>query len=157
MNGVAPRNALVVLLAAAALAPGGARAEPACIFGTSTALAFGTYDPLSSLPADSTSTLSYRCPRNPPPLRILIDRGLTGSYAARELRQGAEVLLYNVYLDAQRTIVWGDGTDGSRVGPMITTQGDGGTLSVYVFGRIPAGQDAVAGVYADTLRVSFEM
>lgn len=157
MNRVARRNASVVLLAAAALAPVGARAAPACIFGASTALAFGAYDPLSALPTDSTSTLSYRCPQKPPPLRILIDRGLTGSYAARELRQGAEVLLYNVYLDAQRTIVWGDGTDGSRVGPMVVVQGDAGTRTVYVFGRIPAGQDAALGVYSDTLRVTFEM
>jgi spore coat protein U-like protein len=70
---------------------------------------------------------------------------------------GAERLLYNLYLDAARTIVWGDGTGGSQTGPMVTTRGAGGTTTAYVFGRIPAGQDVAAGVYGDTIRVTFEL
>jgi spore coat protein U-like protein len=157
MGGHALRLASSVLvLAAAALAPAAARAAPTCSFGVAGALAFGVYDPLAAAHADSSSTLSYRCPRGQG-VRISLDRGLTGSYAAREMRQGEERLLYNLYLDAQRSIVWGDGTDGSRAGPGVITHGAMGTTTTYVFGRIPAGQDVVAGVYGDTVRVTFEL
>ena len=83
--------------------------------------------------------------------------GLAGSYAARALSMGNERLLYNLYLDAARTIVWGDGTGGSQAGPGVTTHGAGGTTTAYVFGRIKAGQDVAVGVYADTIRVTFQL
>ena len=158
MSGHALRRASTVLAAAAAaaLAPSAARAAPTCSFGVANALAFGVYDPLAAASTDSSSTLSYRCPPGQP-LRISLDAGLTGSYAARELRMGGERLLYNLYLDAARSIVWGDGTGGSQVGPGVITRGAGGTTTAYVFGRIPAGQDPVAGVYGDTIRVTFEL
>jgi spore coat protein U-like protein len=116
------------------------------------------YDPLAAAHADSSATMSYKCPPGQP-VRISLDGGLSGtaSFAERALTMGNERLLYNLYLDAARTIVWGDGTGGSRVGPGVTTRGALGTTTAYVFGRIPAGQDAVAGAYGDTIRVTFEL
>ncbi len=161
MNGHALRRASIVLAAAAAaLAPSAARAQkavgPTCSFGVANALAFGVYDPLAAAPTDSSSTMSYRCPAGQP-LRIALDAGLAGTFDARALTMGSERLRYNLYLDAARTIVWGDGTGGSQVGPGVTTHGAGGTVTTYVFGRIPAGQDVAAGTYADTIRVTFEL
>lgn len=162
MDGHALRTASTVLAVAAAvaLAPSAARAQkgggPICAFGVANALAFGAYDPLAPAPADSSATMSYRCPAGQP-LRISLDAGLSGSFSARALTMGTERLLYNLYLDAGRTMVWGDGTGGSRVGPGVTTHGAGGTVTAYVFGRIPAGQDVAAGVYADTIRVDFQL
>jgi spore coat protein U-like protein len=158
MSGHALRRASTVLAfaAAAALAPRPARAAPTCSFGVANALAFGVYDPLAPAPADSTATMSYRCPAGQP-LRISLDAGLAGTFAARALTMGSERLLYNLYLDAARTIVWGDGTGGSQVGPGVTTHGAGGTVTTYVFGRIPAGQDAAAGTYGDMIRVDFQL
>ncbi len=157
MSGPAIRRASTVLAAAAlALAPAAARAVPTCSFGVAGALAFGVYDPLSASNADSSSTLSYRCPQGQP-LRISLDAGLAGSFAAREMTMGSERLRYNLYLDAARTIVWGDGTGGSQVGPGVVSHGASGTTTAYVFGRIPAGQDAAAGTYGDTIRVTFEL
>ncbi len=158
MNGHALRRASTVLAvaAAAALAPVAARGAPTCSFGVANALAFGAYDPLAAAPMDSSSTMTYRCPAGQP-LRISLDAGLAGTFAARALTMGSERLLYNLYLDAARTIVWGDGTGGSQVGPGVTTHGAGGTTTAYVFGRIPAGQDVPAGVYGDTIRVDFQL
>ncbi len=157
MDGHALRGASIVLaLAWAAVAPAPAVAAPTCAFGVAGALAFGVYDPLASAPTDSSSTMSYRCPPGQP-IQISLDAGLAGSYAARALTMGTERLLYNLFLDAARTMVWGDGTGGSRVGPGVTTHGAGGTTTVYVFGRIPPGQDVVAGTYGDTIRVTFQL
>jgi spore coat protein U-like protein len=160
MDGHALRRASTVLgvalALAAALPPSRARAAPACSFGVAGALAFGVYDPLAAAPADSSSTMSYRCPKGQA-VQISLDAGLAGSFSARALTMGTERLLYNLYLDAARTIVWGDGTGGSQVGPGVTTHGAGGTTTVYVFGRVPAGQDVAAGTYADTIRVTFQL
>ena len=60
-------------------------------------------------------------------------------------------------VDAARTAVWGDGTGGSQAGPGVIARGALGTTTAWVFGRIPAGQDAVAGTYGDTIRVTFEL
>lgn len=144
-----------LLLAALAAPPGLALAAPRCSFGAASALAFGPYDPFAVAPTDGTSTLTYQCPPGQP-LRVSLDPGSSGVFAAREMRQGGEVLLYNLFLDAARTVVWGDGTGGSSIGPGVTTR-SGGTTSAWVFGRIPAGQDVVAGAFADTVRVTFDL
>ena len=143
---------VAVLLAAASTV----RAAPTCSFAVGNALVFGAYSPFAVGHTDSVSTLLYRCPPGQS-VRISLDRGLTGTFAARELRQGAEVLLYNLFLDAARTVVWGDGTGGSSTGPGTARPGAGGTTTAYVFGRVPSGQDAVAGAFADTIRVTFEL
>jgi spore coat protein U-like protein len=150
----ARRAALAALCAW--LLPAVAAAAPTCQFLTASALAFGTYDPLASAPLDSSSQLQYKCPGNQP-LRISIDAGQSGTFSARELRSGSERLLYQVYLDAQRQIVWGDGTGGSSVGPLVTSAGTSGSTIAWLFARIFARQDAAVGAYADTLHVTLEL
>lgn len=145
-----------LFLAALLAAPHVARAAPSCSFVVASALGFGPYDPLATSPRDAVTTLVYRCSPGVA-VRIALDRGRTGSFAAREMRRGSELLLYNLYVDAPRTVVWGDGTGGSSLGPGVETTGAAGTTTAYVFGRIPAGQDAAAGPYADAVRVTFEL
>jgi spore coat protein U-like protein len=147
-----------LLLAAGLLlaaAPGAAEAQ-SCSFAFATDLSFGTYDPLATTPLDSTSTLLYRCPRGQA-LRVSLDRGQGPSFAARELRAGGETLRYNLYLDAARTVIWGDGTGGSSIGPGVRVDGPFGTTVAYVFGRVPAQQDPVVATYRDTIRVTFDL
>jgi spore coat protein U-like protein len=146
----------LLLLAALGAAPVAARAAPTCSFAAGNPLAFGPYDPFATAPRDATSTLVYRCPPGQG-VRITLDAGASGSFATRELRQGSEVLRYNLYLDAARTVVWGDGTGGSSAGPGVTSRGPGGVTTAWVFGRIFAAQDPVAGAYGDTIRVTFEL
>lgn len=144
---------LLALLAAAA--PGAGLAAPKCNFGAASSLGFGAYDPISASAVDGTSTLTYQCPPGQA-VRITLDTGSSGTFAARTMRQGAEVLLYNLYLDAARTTIWGDGSGGSSPGPGVTTRA-GSTTTAWVFGRIDGSQDAVAGAYSDTIRVTFEL
>lgn len=145
--------ALLVAAALALLAPGAARAA-GCALTMGTTLAFGAYDPLSPTPLTSTGMLQYRCSHELP-ARITLSPGNSGSYAARELRQGVEVLQYNLYADAGWTTVWGDGTGGTASAPAVTTQSNGFTVA-YVFARIPPRQEPPVGLYADTIVVTFE-
>jgi spore coat protein U-like protein len=148
------------LIAVGVAGPGGA-VPPAdrgrtCSFGVGNALAFGVYDPFATAPLDSTTTLTFRCPPGQAP-QISLDPGSSASFAARELRSGSERLLYNLYLDAARTTVWGDGTGGSSVGPGAVSRGALGTTTAYVFGRVTAAQDVAPGTYSDTITITFQL
>jgi spore coat protein U-like protein len=83
---------------------------------------------------------------------VWLSTGSSGSYAARTLRSGAFELPYNLYLDAARTQVWGDGSAGT-----FTDSPNPGnvTRTIPVYGRIPPLQDAAAGTYSDTIVVTF--
>jgi spore coat protein U-like protein len=146
--------ASVLVLAATGTLCGAGAARGAQISCTITAVgvSFGTYNVFSASPLDSTGSVSYVCVGNNPGDRITIDlsRGGASTFARRMLK-GAEPLSYNLYLDAGHATVWGDGTTGSsRYGPVQPLSSDTRTI----FGRIPAGQDASAGAYSDTVIVT---
>ncbi|MBI5066753.1 MAG: spore coat protein U domain-containing protein [Deltaproteobacteria bacterium] len=136
---------LAALTAAAALATG--QAAGACTVRTATGVAFGTYDPIgqnATLPRDAAGQLGYRC-RLVRPL-VSLSAGGAGTFLPRRLRQGAQALGYNLFRDAGRTEIWGDGTPGT-----FTVLGQRGTRTLPIYGRIFPGQPAAAGSYADTV------
>ena len=112
---------------------------------------FGTYDVLSSLPVDAAGSINYSCTGSAKP-EVMLSAGISGSFATRTMASGSSRLRYNLYLNAGRTQVWGDGSGGTR-----TYQGPSGSQrSVPVFGRVPALQaDVGTGEYADTIVVTF--
>ena len=67
------------------------------------------------------------------------------------MASGSNTLNYNLYRDAARTTIWGDGSGGTSffqvsVLPLLPTSG-----TVTVYGRIPALQDAHTGSYSDSI------
>ena len=127
-------------------------------------VAFGAYDPLAATPDDSTGTVTVTCINTGPAntrvnYSVALSAGASGAYSQRYMRAGTPRLNYNLYRDAARTIVWGNGTGGSSlitgtlaVGP---GQGNGTKSATYtVYGRAPALQDAAPGTYADTIVVT---
>jgi spore coat protein U-like protein len=131
-------------------------ARAVCQINLST-LNFGNYDPLGTSPLDSVGNLTYFCSQPVPILTITIDRGGAGNVLTRRMikpgGEGTGALLYNVYLDAAQTAIWGDGTPGSRIwstpNPAVRTK-----INVPIYGRVPAGQDIGIGSYGDTLMIT---
>ncbi len=117
----------ISLLAAAILAmlTTGAWADT-CFVGTSP-INFGVYDTLATSPLDTTGQLDIDC--RPPhwaahshPViykRISLDAGLhsSGSFFPRQQLSATDgtTMAYNLYLDAARTQVWGDGSGSTYV------------------------------------------
>jgi spore coat protein U-like protein len=143
-----------VLAVATAHAAGGLSCSVAA-----TPLAFGAYVPLSSFPDDFTATISVTCTTTGsaavPVQGSIALVGASGAYG-RQLTDGASRLRYHTYLNAARTLSWGDGS------------GSGGTQAVSgvvsptapfrqfytVYGRILARQSFVrVGTYADQITV----
>jgi spore coat protein U-like protein len=111
-------------------------------------VAFGTYDVFSVTARHATMRIRLDCPRSAAP-QIAISRGNSPTFGARELRSGRDVLRYNLFVDPGHRVVWGDGTDGSRM-PAVAS----GNAEVTVYARMSPGQDVAPGTYTDTLVVT---
>lgn len=145
------RSLHALACAAALAAPLAARAAPGCTAISVTGVAFGAYDPLASTPVDAAGSITWNCPGAGAVL-VLLSAGASGSAADRALVSGADRLAYNLYVDAARTVVWGDLTGGT--GPNLLAGGNG-RQTTPVYGRIPAQQDVRAGTYGDTVVATF--
>jgi spore coat protein U-like protein len=128
----------IALAAALALLvlPAPTRAAGNCKISTGAALAFGTYSPFATTDLDVNGSVSYDC--NSPTSPVLsLSRGNSPGFLRRQMTQGANVLEYNVYTDASRTVVFGDGSGVTRVIPGVDAKGQ----VLPLFGRIFAGQN----------------
>lgn len=116
-----------------------------------TNIAFGTYDPSSSTATDSTGTATVTAD-GASCGTYTIALGRTGtSYNPRVFTSGTTTnFAYNLYTDAARTVIWGDGTANSQVvtgaAPAPNT-----SKSYTVYGRIPAGQSVAPGAYSASI------
>lgn len=108
---------------------------------------FGNYDTLASATVDGVGNVSVTCDAETT-FTIALGTG-TGTYSARQMTSGANVLEYNLHTDASRLTVWGDGSAGTA-----TVARTAATAEVTVYGRLPARQNVPAGQYSDTLVVT---
>ena len=124
---------------------------------SATPLTFGTYDPFASGPSDITASGAGAC-RAVTPVAVAyanqLDGG-AGGVANRRLSSGVGTLNYQLYVDAARSQVWGDGGAGS-----VTVNDAYGLAalatanrSYTVYGRIQARQMVAPGAYTDVVTV----
>lgn len=130
-------------------------AMAACIIST-TPVIFGIYDVFATGPLDSTGTVTYDCKgKIAPTITITLDRGGAPTFNPRQMLKGTEALNYNLYLNAAGTRIWGDGTGGTEVcsDPCLDSTAKK-SVTVTIYGRIPAAQDVSAGIYTNTVAVT---
>ncbi len=116
---------------------------------SATAVSFGTYNPLTSTPLDTTGTVTYQCDFVVLP-SITLSTGSSSTYAARTMQSGTDTMSYNLYQDAVHLLVWGDGTGGTLTYTAVVSVLNV-PVPVTVYARVPAQQNAAAGSYADTV------
>lgn len=129
---------------------------------SSAGVSFGVYVLGSPTPVDSTGAITFTCTVIPSPpsasviYSIALSAGSSGNHANRHMLSGANQLIYNLYRDSARTIVWNDTTNvasGSfSLGPSGDTRTQTATFTVH--GRIPATQDVPPGSYSDSIVVT---
>ena len=120
----------------------------ACSISTS-GVAFGTYNVFAASPLDSTGSVTYRC-TSTLNINITLNNGGAGTFNLRRMLNGAQALNYNLYLDASRTTIWGDGTGGTQR-YTNTNAPNNQNVTVTIYGRIPASQDVSAGAYSNSI------
>lgn len=118
------------------------------------AIAFGSYDPTTATQLDTTGSVVYRCSQRDHNIMITLDKGGGTSFAGRRMVNGSDLLFYNLYLDAARTIIWGDGTNGSQSLMIGNPQSNNVDLTIPMYGRVPANQNVKVGAYTDTITVT---
>lgn len=117
-------------------------------------VAFGAYDTLGGQPGDSSGYISVSCTGT---AGEVVNLTLSTATNTRNLQGPRRSLVYQLYVDASRTQVLGDGTAGTSTIAASITVGSNGTVqqNYYVYGRIAGGQSAAeAGSYLDTLLVN---
>jgi spore coat protein U-like protein len=122
---------------------------PSCTISV-TSVAFGNYNVFTTTPDDSTGTITYRCNSTAANISITLSDGSSSTFTPRTLRKGSEILDYNLYRNAARTNIWGDGTGGTSIYTRANPPNNS-NVNVPVYGRIPALQDVSAGNYTDTV------
>jgi spore coat protein U-like protein len=145
-----------VVVAAVALFPGAAHATSSCRLVSVTPFSFGTYDTFNPAPTDSVASLTLTCTgvTNAPPIQLQLGRGRSATFLPRTMTNLQYSLKYNLFLDAARLTVWGDGSGGTSV--VTVAPGEGQPLTVPVFGRIFPMQNVAAGSYGDGVVVTVQ-
>ena len=129
-----------------------ARADAACTV-TTTGVDFGSYSVFAPAPTDTTGTLTLHCTGLNIIVNATLSTGSSGTYATRTLRRGAETLSYNLFAEATRTSIIGDGNGGTTDYTWFFLIGNQ-TRTETIYGRIFAAQDVSVGNYADTVLVT---
>lgn len=112
----------------------------------SNGVAFGAYDALSPGPLDGAGSVRVDCDTETS-FTVALGTG-SGSQEQRTMTDGQSILLYNLYTEGSRSIVWGDGAGTD----LVSATGTG--VDLTVFGRIPGRQNIPAGTYVDTITVT---
>ncbi|NOT98291.1 MAG: spore coat protein U domain-containing protein [Sideroxydans sp.] len=123
---------------------------------TTTPIGFGGYRSLSVFPLDATADVNINCDASLLYV-IKLDAGGNsgGTFSPRKmlLVGGGGVLNYNLYRDAARNEIWGDGINGSFI---QSGTGTSANIPWLVYGRMPSRQNVGAGNYADNVTVTIE-
>jgi len=119
-------------------------------------ISFGIYMPLTPTPVDVIGQVDVRCQAQSGSFIVIIGPGTSGNQLARTLLAGGpDVLNYNLYVDAARTQIWGDGTLPTFVVSGVRPNQGRPTFYNYpVYGRIFANQGPNSGIYNDNLLVT---
>jgi spore coat protein U-like protein len=127
---------------------------------SATSIHFGGYSIFDATPRDSSGTVTVQCqgaqPSRPVNVTISISTGISGAYATRQMASLTvpDRLRYNLFIDAARTIVWGNGTGGSSTLSRSVDRTSPWTASIYA--RVPQRQNVSVGSYSDNITLSID-
>lgn len=134
------------LIACAAIVLTAEPAMAATCSVTPQGVSFGSYDPLSASALDGVGNINVACDVAVS-FTVSLSAG-SGTFAERRMPSATSHLAYNLYTDASRSTVWGDGISAS------TVSGSGSNVDLSVYGRINALQNVPAESYSDTIAVT---
>jgi len=121
---------------------------------TTTPLSFGNYDPFSSVPLSTSSSISITCQtpdKKPQIVTLMLSAGSSGSPSQRMLvnPSGTGSLLYNIFTSPSGGQILGDGTASSASLNREVSRSTPWQVSLY--GVILPLQNVPPGAYSDSL------
>lgn len=124
--------------------------QASCTIISASTLDFGSQAVLVAN-VDQTSTIDVQCTDTTPyDIGLNAGTGAGASVAVRKMTGGAATIDYTLYMDAARSVVWGEtiGTD------TVAATGNGAVQNYAVYGRVPAQTTPAPGLYSDTITVT---
>jgi spore coat protein U-like protein len=116
-------------------------------------LSFGNYDPEANGNVDAVAQVIYTCNQHAKKIRIEMTTGGANQFSPRHMSASAvDHLDYNIYLDATRQTIWGQGLYGTDV-YYENNPPNGTPVIVPAYGRILPRQNPPPGDYIDVLTV----
>lgn len=121
---------------------------------TTTAVAFGAYDPASGTDDTATGAVTVTCTSGTD-YTVSLDAGANETtpddFTTRRMKANtSDYLPYQLYQDAAHTTAWGD-----TGGAILTGQsGNGSAQAIDVYGVVLKNQYVAAGSYVDTVLVT---
>ncbi len=131
------------------------QANAACRVRSIVPVVFGNYNVFSATPTTAVGSFTVGRCTSAMPYVATFSAGSSGNINARTMKSGTNVLSYNLYDSiAYTTVLGGVGGVGATVAGTGVTARSGVIVSIY--GRIPAGQDAMASAtpYSDTVTIT---
>ncbi|HEY6909064.1 MAG TPA: spore coat U domain-containing protein [Myxococcales bacterium] len=119
-------------------------AAATCTGISAVGLGFGNYDVFAALPDDTAGSLTYSCTASP---AVTFGASVNGALNPRQMLRlfgGTDVLRYDVYFDAARTVPWSSA-------PISLPAGN---QTIPFYGRIFPGQDVATGLYVDAITIT---
>jgi len=128
-----------------------ANVAPSCQLNSVPTIAFGTLDPL--IDNNTQGDIIWVCTSGTSTV-IQLNGGGSGNILARTMTGTPGALPYQLYTDASRSQIFGDGTTGNDVGVSGTGYATPDTVTVY--GRVAQAdaESATNGNYSDTVVVT---
>jgi spore coat protein U-like protein len=126
-----------------------------CSFPSVNHIVFGVYDTQDTNHNDSIGSITYQCSGPIEKLSIQFNKGQSDSFNRFMLNDEGHRLHYNLYLDAARQQLWGDGSSGSLTYGSSSLEDNRPTI-ISVYGRIPAQQTVGVGIYTDNLVITLD-
>ena len=119
---------------------------------STTSVRFSSYDVFSTIPLDTTGSVTFNCDAALS-VSMVLNRGGSSTFNPRRMTKGSEPVNYNLYLDASKSTIWGDGTGNTSVYSNPSTPVNQ-NVTVTIFGSMPARQNASVGSYTDSISVT---
>lgn len=145
---------LVSLLALALIADTGVALAAMSCRVTVPPFHFGNYVPGDTAPLDLTGGIDVRCAGSTGAFSAALSAGSSGDFVERHLISGPSRMAYNFYVNPARTLIWGDGTNGSAPVGRVKSQPGLENFRLPVYGRIFPRQSVGAGAYTDSVIVT---
>jgi len=117
---------------------------------------FGIYMPARPNPLDISALMLVRCVGQPGSFTVSMGPGLSGDQMNRTMFSGAtNTLSYNIFRNAARTQIWGDGTPPTVLQSGVRNgRGRPSWFFFRFFGRAYANQTPNSGFYDDNIVVT---
>ena len=145
------KKTILVLLFAAACVLAAASANAKCTWVTAPpTVLFGTYSAFGGVVSTNVG-YAINCTPNDSAIITFTTGANSSSYFPRYMRNGTELLQYNLYDNAANTIVLGDGSGGTTTRVTFNGEPRNKDFADVIYASIPGGADVAPGVYTDTV------